>query len=381
LSRFTNISRAGAAIILLILLAALGIGALESSQIRDGRPLPGQNDPTRNDLALYRAIVDHVKAGESYESAAVREQRKGDYPLKPFVVVRPPVLATLLSWLPNEQSGDLSLAALGVITIVTCVQRLKAMLPQNGVYTTALIVLLLFSGVGSPVEGSLLSIFTNSEARGGSSALGLSLLHEAWAGLLIALSFILRTEDRFVAAVAVALMAALIRELAMPYLAVMAAIALMERRRVEAAAFLGALALSLGALALHAHALSALVRPDDIRSPGWVRFGGYNFILATAKLNLVAVMAGAWATVILVPFSLLGSVRFKNPFGLRLAAILFGYTAGFAIIGRPENAYWGLMIIPMASMGLAIAPWALTDLIRPFTDRGRNPGFAATVIR
>ncbi len=378
MSRFANLSRVGAAIVLLVFLAVMGLGLTQANHIRDGRSLPGHNDPSRNDLTLYRAIVDRVKHGQSYESAAVAEQRAGHYPLKPFLVVRPPTLAVMLSWMPTEQVRDLSLAALGVVAMIACTRRLRAILPQHGVLTLAPIVLLLFSGVGAPLEGGLVSTFKQIQgAPSPGLPGGLSLLHEAWVGLLIALSFILRTEKRFAVSVALAFLAALMRELAMPYLAVMAAIALMERRRGEALAFAVALAVSLGALALHAQALSGLVRPDDLKSPGWLKFGGWNFILATTKWNLIAIAAGKWIAFLLAPLALLGSLRFKDPFGLRLAAILFGYTAGFMVIGRPENDYWGLLILPMSSIGLAIAPWSLIDLGRRLLARGPAPAAAA----
>ncbi len=355
MSRFANLTRRGSAIILLLVLAVLGLGLTQAWHIRDGQSLHRRDNPERNDITLYRAIVERVKRGEAYEAAAVAEQRIGHYPLKPFVVVRPPALAVALSWLPNEPVRDLSLSALGVVTMVFCTRRLREMLP--GRLTLTPIVLLLFSGVGSPLTGGLLFSVGRTP--------GLSLLHEAWAGLLITLSFVLRTDRRFAWSVALGLAAALVRELAMPYLAVMAVIAFFERRRWEALAFAAALAVALVALAVHAQTLAALVRPDDIGSPGWIRFGGWNFVLATTKWNLIAIAAGKWIAVILAPLSLLGAVRFKTGFGLRLAAILFGYAAGFMIIGRPENDYWGLVTVPIGAVGLAIAPWALFDLVRP----------------
>ncbi len=355
MSRFANLSRLGSIIVLLVLAVVIAAGVTQATHIRDGQSLHRRDDPERNDITLYRAIVERVRHGQPYEAAAVAEQRIGHYPLRPFIVVRPATLAVMLSWLPNEHARDLSLSALGVVTLLFCVRRLRAILPGKWALTP--IVLLLFTGIGSPLTGGLLSTVGRTP--------GLSLLHEAWAGLLITLSFILRTDRRFGAAVVLGFLAALIRELAMPYLAVMATIALMERRRGEAAAFAAALAVSLGALALHAQALAPLVSPRDIGSPGWVRFGGWNFVLATLKWNLVPIAVGKWSAVLLAPLSLLGALRFKDGFGLRLAAILLGYAAGFMIIGRPENDYWGLLTVPISAVGLAIAPWAVLDLVRP----------------
>jgi hypothetical protein len=363
MNRLANLSRPGAAVVASLFLALLGLGFTQSGHILDARAFASGSQPNFDDLSLYRVIVDHVRAGEPYEPVAVREQRIGHFPLKPFVVVRPPALAIMLSWLPNEQTRDLSLSALAGITMIAANRRLRTMLPAKGMLAPAAIALLLFSGIGAPLEGGLLSTVKQmSGLQGPALMVGLGLLHEAWAGLLIALSFVLRTQTRFAASVCLGLAAALIRELAIPYLAVMAVIALMERRRGEALAFAGALAVSLGALALHAHAVSGLVRPDDLKSPGWVRFSGWNFILAMSTVNLIAVVAGKAASVVLVPLSLLGALRFKDPFGLRLAAILLSYFTGFMIVGRPENEYWGLLIIPLASIGLALSPWAMCDL-------------------
>jgi hypothetical protein len=60
----------------------------------------------------------------------------------------------------------------------------------------------------------------------------------------------------------------------------------------------------------------------------------------------------------------LGAAAIGDGLGLRLAALLFGYTIGFMVIGRPENAYWGLVTAPLTAVGLCLAPTALCDLAR-----------------
>jgi hypothetical protein len=207
--------------------------------------------------------------------------------------------------------------------------------------------LVLFTGVGVTMAGG-----------------GASLFHEAWAGLLIALSLALRTDRRFVLAALVGLLACMIRELAMPYLAVMVVLALAERRRREAAAFAAALGLALCLLALHARAVLSLVTPTDLASASWVEFGGWAFVLETAKWNLLAVLGGSWLGAVVLPLSLVGAAGLRTGLGLRLAAILVGYTLGFMAIGRPENGYWGLLVTPLAAVGLCLAPRALADLAR-----------------
>jgi hypothetical protein len=208
-------------------------------------------------------------------------------------------------------------------------------------------VLAVFSGVGMAMAGG-----------------GASLFHETWAGLLIALSLALRTERRFAAAVVVGLLAALIRELALPYLLVMAVVALAERRKAEALAFAVALGLALAALAFHARSVNAITSPVDAASQGWMGLGGWRFVLATANWNLIVLAVGGWAAAVLVPLALVGAIGWNGGTGARLALLLIGYTAGFAVIGRPDNSYWGLITAPLSGLALAFSPAALTSLAR-----------------
>jgi hypothetical protein len=338
--RFAAWPRAAAAGLLIALAGLIALGLWPSAGPTAVKAMTGDND-----VALYRAVVERVRAGQAYEPAAVAEQRARGFPLKPFVVVRPPALATALAHLPGERTGDLLLALLAAGVIGAWTWRLHAIRP--GSVWLAATALILFTGVGLTMGGG-----------------GASLFHEAWAGLLIALSLGLRTEKRFAAAVLIGLAAAVTRELAMPYLAIMALFALVERRRLEAGCFAAALAVALALLALHAHAVMSLVKPGDLASAGWVRLGGWAFVLKTGRWSLLAMLAGSWAAAVILPLSLIGAAGWRTSAGPRLAALLLGYTLGFMAIGRPENSYWGLLVAPLVAVGLSLAPMALGDLIR-----------------
>jgi hypothetical protein len=298
-----------------------------------------------SDLALYKTIVDQVRAGQPYEAAAVAAHRAGHYPLHPFIVVRPPLLANLLARFPSVTVADGVLTVLGLGVLVVWGNRFRHQ--YRGRVPWAAAVLVLFTGVTSCLIGG-----------------GASLFHETWTGLLLALSLALRTERRYVASVTVALLAALIRELAMPFLAVMSLVAFMEGRRWEGAAFGLALIAALAALAAHAAALTPLVSPADLSSPGWTEFGGWKFVLSTHRWNLLSLLAGPWAAAVFAPLALIGAMGWRNPTGLRLALILTGYTLGFMFIGRAENSYWGLITAPMVAVALVFAIPALKDLWR-----------------
>ena len=305
-----------------------------------GRPPASHASSGPKDFALYRAVIQRLRRGEPYPLAAVEEQRARGYPLRPFLVVRPPALAVMLSWAPNLITPFAIEILLVVAAVGVWAARLRRSMPQAR--TIGWTVLLVFTGAVS-----------------GMSSLAATLIHEVWAGLLVALSLALRTERRFAAAVALGLLAALVRELAIPYLAVMASFAAAERRLREAAAFGAALAASGLALWLHAQAIDALVAGRDLASPGWVRFGGWPFVAQAGSWNVIGACLGPWVRALLIPAALIGAYAWPDK---RLVAILAGYVAGFTVIGRPENYYWGLLIAPLVGVGIALAPAAFGDL-------------------
>ncbi len=350
-NRFARLSApaAGGVLAFLVALIVLGVNL-------PGRPTPVPSAPGRDDIGLYSRVIDRVRAGEPYAPAAIAEQRAAGYPVRPFVAVRPPVLAVALSWLPNRLTADVLLAALAAMVIIAWTTRLRPV--RTSIAWLAATPLIVFTGV----EGTM-------------TLAGMSRLHETWAGLLIALSLALRTDRRFAAAVTLGVLAGMIRELAMPYLVVMALVALAERKRAEAAAFALALGACLAALALHAATVAPLLTSHDMASPGWVTFGGWRFAVSTAKWNFIALRLGAWAGAAILPLAIVGAVSRKDGLGLRLACLIVGYTLGFMVIGRPWNSYWGLITAPLTAVALCFAPWAVRDLVR----RAANGRHAAPV--
>jgi hypothetical protein len=125
-----------------------------------------------------------------------------------------------------------------------------------------------------------------------------------------------------------------------------------------------ALALFAAALTLHAHVIDSLVLPSDHAGAGWLKLSGWPFVLHAAQWNGVLAVSPAWLTAILVPFALLGAATWASPLGRRLAAVLIGYVLAFAVIGRPENFYWGLMFAPLLPLGLARALGALPAYLK-----------------
>ena len=304
---------------------------------------PAVSGPT--DIGLYQHAIQAARHPAGYYAEIIAEQRREGYPLRPFMTVRPPALAFLLAPLPDEGARRLLLGALGLAVLAAWAVRLR----DEGFRLLPLTVALVALSTG------LMSVAATQAYA----------MHETWAGLLIALSLALRRPGRWGWSLAVGLLAALIRELAAPYLLVMATMAFVERRPREGAAWLASLAVFVGALAAHAHAVSHYVLPNDAHSEGWLSLGGWPFLLHALQWNAVLAAGPAWLAIALAPLALLGVTSWRGPLGARLGLIVLGYVAGLLVLGRPENVYWGLMIVPLLSLGLIKAPQALLRIVLP----------------
>ncbi|MDP8914690.1 MAG: hypothetical protein M3N39_14090, partial [Pseudomonadota bacterium] len=300
-------------------------------------------DPTDTDLALYQAIAARVAAGEDYHGAAVAEQRARDYPLRPIFTVRLPTLAWTVGTLGPE-SAALLLKLLMIAAIAALTLRLRSLAGSRAAW-----------GVASLLGAGSMALLTVP---------AMTFWHESWAALLIVLSITLRSSGRWMAALLFGLIAVLVRELALPFLCVMAALAWREGNRVEAGAWAAAILIFFLVMAAHAAALAGYVTGEDPASPGWSGAGGWLFVLAMVQRCTLFLSLPLPVIAMLVPLALLGWAGLTGATGERIALLLIGYLAGFMLLGRPDNFYWGILIAPLLPGGLAFAPRALRDLVR-----------------
>jgi hypothetical protein len=327
---------AGALAVLLAVLAVIVAGLrIETSA---APPTPQGN----GDLALYARTIELLRHGEPYYPAITSELRANNYPLRPFLTVRLPTLSVALAALPDALTARTLLAGLALVTFVVWAWCFRALRGEPLRYTALLLLLSTgFVPALAPVAYPL---------------------HEVWAGLLIALSLALRRPDRWLLSVAIATVAALLRELAAPYLIAMAALALKDGCRREAMGWFAGLLVFALALGAHAVAVGAVVTPNDPTSPSWLSVGGLGFVLQTASWNLLLSASPDWLGAALLPLALLGLAMRRDALGQRLALTVFGYTLAFLVVGRANNSYWGLMIAPLWPLGLYFAGPALLQL-------------------
>jgi hypothetical protein len=337
----------------LLALAAIAYGL--SMQPAATMPPAAPAGPGFSDVQLYHEDVAFARHPSSYYARVTDEQRRRDYPVRPFVTVRLPTLAFLLAWLPGgEATGRILLGTLAVAVAGLWTVRLATPLGAPGAALA-----------GVALAGGVVGAFTFNG----------DLMHDCWAGLLIALSLALYPGDggarrglRLGASVAASVAAATIRELALPFLAVMALMALVERRPREALLWLGAIGFCGLILAAHALAVLRHTLPGDL-GMDWVRLGGWGFVLAANRWNAFVTLR-PWLPAALVPIALLGSLAWSGPVGRRLAFTLLGYCAGFLVVGRPENTYWGLLIAPLLPIGWAGAAATGCEAVARFVGGG-----------
>ncbi len=309
----------------------------------NGKVVAEQEDD--NDLRFYRLVIARVQRGDNYYVAATEEQRRNGYPVAPGLTVRLPTLAFVSAW-----AGPAGLIALEILLFAgMMLANARRFASEPGGERFRLIGLaLLLMGISSGLNFRY------------------NVLHEIWGAQLIALSFGLHRPDqgKWAGAWLAAAGALAVRELALPFVLLMAAWALWHRRWREGGAWLALIALFAALLALHLQLATAQIRPGDPVSPPWLVLGGISGFLYKVINSSVLSLLPVWLAGPMVILALFGWSGWKGPAGGFAALLLTGYALAFALAGRPNNFYWGVTITPLLLMGLAMAPMALPSLLR-----------------
>ena len=301
------------------------------------------------DLVLYETIVRRIAGGDHYYVAAADELRRGNYPLKPFLAFRLPTLALAGAWIGPT---GLLILQLGLFAAMLGAWWVRFDGQFAAAHRRASAVMLAAAGVAVAVTGRYLY------------------LHEVWAGTLIALSLALHQPGRWTWSLVAAAAALAIRELALPYVLLMAALALWRRDWRECGAW-GGIALLFGmAMLLHQAAVAEVVLPSDPASPGWANLGGWAGMLRTYHLAGPIRWLPAAVAAPIIMLSLFGWASWKSATGAAATLMYLGYGVAFMLFGRANNFYWGLIVTPVFLAGLAFVPRAISDLAAAARRRG-----------
>ncbi|HTN15520.1 MAG TPA: hypothetical protein VL094_12030 [Sphingomonadaceae bacterium] len=293
------------------------------------------------DLELYSAINARMARGETYYEAAVSEHLANHYPTRPFFTVRSPVLAE-----GNVLFGPAFWRVAAVLALGLSLAGLMGQ-PQDALRAPERIgaaLILVLCGFGAFLEV-------------------VGLVHELIAGLFLSAALLLYRPGRWWPSLLLAATALALRELALPFLLLWLVFAAVERRKGEALAVLGVIALFAIGMFFHAEAVSALRPPDAPASQGWAGFQGPQaFLEAMVRLTPLS-FAPLWLAAPLALLPLLGWLGLGGRLGWFATLWFAGFALAIALFARPENFYWGALVLPAYGAGLALVPRALVALL------------------
>jgi hypothetical protein len=354
-----------------VALAALSAAGLALGW--DKGQLPSREAPTSGetaqteiapDLALYCEVIARVRGGEDYYAAAADTIPRYGFPTSSPLNWRLPTYAWVLSWLPCPGWIQLALICLSVAAFAIAV---AAKGRAEGPLTAVLSGLLLFGVVRWAIDGYA------------------CVAQEPWAATLLLVSLgahaLGQRDWRWVAVSIVSGTAALFfRELALPYCGAAFLVAVLGRRYWEGlgwgvgiAAFFGFYAWHVGQVHAHRPPVDAVAAAAGVSQ--WMRLGGLDFVLLTTRMNGLLFAAAGGVLWIYLLAALVGLARRADDTSKVACLAALGYVLAFAILGRPENFYWGLLPAPLLAWGAASAPAALRDYFagwREYTGQQKN---------
>ncbi len=368
--RFAHWPRARALALLVAVLAMLVASALVPLTVGRGEVatpaaiggLGGKTGTTKerprdDDLKLYDAAIARIHHGENYYSFILAEHRKAHYPVRPGLAVRLPTLAYLDAWAGIP--GQIAAAVVLMVAVLWAWWRRLGGEP-GGLPHRNIAIAFLFLG----------------------ASLGLNryyfVLHELWAGMLIALAFGLhrpaaRGSDQpgqWLGAWCVAALALAIREHTLPFVLLLAASAGWRHAWREAAAWLGLVALFAIGMTIHLHFVAAQTLPSDPVGPSWFALRGLGGWLSNVVLASNLRFLPHWAAGPLVMLMILGWAGWRSEAGSFATLLYLGYGLFFMIVGRNDNFYWGAMVAPAMFIGLAFVPMAMSGLTKVALGKG-----------
>ena len=354
--RFAGWDRWPARILLLLVTALLVLAAIAPlsasldgkpsevpSLIGDGAPDEQTESERDEDLAFYDRVIERIGHGENYYDFIVEEQRARDYPVRPGLAVRLPTLA----WI-HASLGEPAMIALAIALLFACIWAWWKRLGEEP------------GGLRFRLLGTALM------AMGGSLGLNRSffVLHELWAGMLIALAFGLHRPGRWGAALFVAALALALRELVLPFVLLMAAMAAWRKDWREATAWIMLVAVFAAIMVWHLSLIAVQEVPSDPVGPDWLVLRGLSGWLGNIVLSSnLRLLPHELASPVVILMAL-GWAGWKSSAGTTGTFLYLGYGLAFMLAGRANNFYWGAVVAPAMFIGLAFLPMALPSLVR-----------------
>jgi hypothetical protein len=291
------------------------------------------------DSALFLRVNERLRSGEGYYTAMGEELAAAGYFRGSVFNWRLPTLSLLQAAVPGPGWSAALLAALGVGTAGAWAFWYR----RRGWGAASVAGALLLP---------MLPVWTN-----GATATN----HDIWAGQLIAASLATRALGWRAVSLGLGAAALGLRELAVIYVLVMAALAAIEGARREAAVWLVGVAGFLALMGWHASQVSLQIGAGE-PGPTWLALGGWCFVLLASRAYLPLFFSPTWINALFVAAALGGLVRLVGPVGRRVTATVVAYLGVFLFVGLPVNWYWGFLIAPLVPLGLVGWWWRAPDI-------------------
>jgi len=341
-------------LLILVVLLAAGLALGWNKGRLPERPIePATSGEARTapDLRLYREVVDEVRRGNDYYQVARQKIPQFGFPITSPLNWRLPTYAWVLALLPDRCSRQAALLGLSLVSLVLAFYAQRRTSPTS---IAAASVFLLFGVVRWAFDG---------EAY---------LAQEPWAATLIVISLSAHALGGRWRALAVACgtAALLFRELALPYCGVACLCAAWNRRWWESAAWAAGIALFFCFFAWHVGQVRGQLAGSETTAASaglaqWLRFGGLDFVLLTTRMNGLLFAAPAGLLWLYLLAALWGLAQRCDETSRLACLAALAYVSAFAIVGRSENFYWGLLPAPLLAWGAAHAAERLITSIRP----------------
>ena len=151
---------------------------------------------------------------------------------------------------------------------------------------------------------------------------------------------------------------------ALPFVLFMAVMGFWRRDWKEGAGWTALVAAFLVVVALHLRIVSAHTLPTDPSSDSWFALRGLSGWLSNVVLSSNLRFLPHWLAGPLVIAAMAGWAGWRSRAGTFGTFLFLGYAFAFALAGRPNNFYWGMVIAPTLFLGLAFVPRAFASLWR-----------------
>lgn len=297
------------------------------------------------DAKLYESIVAAMQGSGGrdpvgYYEAVAQQQHAIGAPTSPVFTVREPTLAWLVATI-GESAAAVLLGVVALAALVLAAHLLDSVTDTRWAWYPAT----LLSGLGIlwlALPGRLW-------------------FHEVWAGLLVLVAVVVLRSRWWWAALPVALLAVMVREMAIVLPVACLLVALWRRRPREVAAWGAVLVLAIGFFAWHAWQVREHV-PPHATGPGWTGLQGWPFVVNATWFSSpvwLAPVATAAVLTVLAGLGWTGRLGRALPQG---AVLLLLVAVAVALGGRPDNLYWGALWVPVLALGLVPGLTRLVEL-------------------